>query len=57
MDQSMSTLQEKTTEMQIALSRLEKDEDEPIFETEEGLLLPDAMCTVEQDEEICMPET
>jgi hypothetical protein len=32
-----------------ALSRLEKDEDEILSETEEGLVLSHAMCAVEQD--------
>jgi hypothetical protein len=40
-----------------ALSRLEKDEDEPLSETEEGLVLSHAMCAVEQHEAIVMPET
>jgi hypothetical protein len=31
-----------------ALSRLEKDEDEPISETEEGLVLSHEVCAVEQ---------
>jgi hypothetical protein len=40
-----------------ALSRLEKDEDENLSETEEGSVLSQAMCTVEQNEAIVMPET
>jgi hypothetical protein len=32
-----------------ALSRLEKDEDEKLSQTEEGLVLSHAMCTVEQN--------
>jgi hypothetical protein len=40
-----------------ALSRLEKDEDKLLSETEEGLVLAYAMCEVEQDEAIVMPET
>jgi hypothetical protein len=40
-----------------ALSRLEKDVDGPIYVTEEGLVLSHAMCAVEQDEAIVMPET
>jgi hypothetical protein len=40
-----------------ALSRLEKDEDEKLSETEEGLLLSHAMCAVEENEVIVMPET
>jgi hypothetical protein len=40
-----------------ALSRLEKDEDEKLSETEEGLVLSHAMCVVEQKEAIFMPET
>jgi hypothetical protein len=40
-----------------ALSRLEKDEDEPLSEREEGLVLSHAMCAVEQNEAIVMPET
>jgi hypothetical protein len=34
-----------------------KDEDEPLSETEEGLVLAHTMCAVEQDEAITMPET
>jgi hypothetical protein len=40
-----------------ALSRLEKDDDEPLSETEEGLVLAHAMCAVEKDEAIVMPKT
>jgi hypothetical protein len=40
-----------------ALSRLEKDEDEVLSETEEGLVLSHAMCAVEQDEARILPET
>jgi hypothetical protein len=40
-----------------ALSRLEKYEDQPMSETEEGLVLAHAICAVEQDEAIVMPET
>jgi hypothetical protein len=40
-----------------ALSRLEKYEDEPLSETEEGLVLSHVRCAVEQDEAIVMPET
>jgi hypothetical protein len=40
-----------------ALSRLEKDEDETLYVTEEGLVLLYAMCAVEQDEALVMPET
>jgi hypothetical protein len=40
-----------------ALSRLEKDEDEKLSETEEGLVLSHAMCAVEQNEAIVLPET
>jgi hypothetical protein len=40
-----------------ALSRIEKDDDEKLSETEEGLVLPRAICAVEQDEAIVMPET
>jgi hypothetical protein len=40
-----------------ALSLLEKEKDEPLSETEEGLVLSHAMCAVEQDEAIGMPET
>jgi hypothetical protein len=40
-----------------ALSRLEKVEDEKLSETEEGLVLSHAMCAVEQDEAILVPET
>jgi hypothetical protein len=39
------------------LSILEKDEDEKLSETEEGLVLSHAMCAVEQNEERVMPET
>jgi hypothetical protein len=40
-----------------ALSRLEKGDDEPLSETEEGLVLSYAICAVEKDEAIIMPET
>jgi hypothetical protein len=40
-----------------ALSRLEKNEDEKLSETEEGLVLSHAMCAVEQNGAIGMPET
>jgi hypothetical protein len=40
-----------------ALSRLEKDEDEKLSETEEGLILSHAMCAVEQNEARVVPET
>jgi hypothetical protein len=40
-----------------ALSRLEKDEDEILSETEEGLVLSHAMYAVEQDEARLLPET
>jgi hypothetical protein len=40
-----------------ALSGLEKDEDEKLSETEEYLVLSRAMCAVEQNEAIVMPET
>jgi hypothetical protein len=40
-----------------SLSRLEKEDDEPLSETEEGLILSHAMCAVEKDEAIVMPET
>jgi hypothetical protein len=40
-----------------ALSRLEKDEDEKLSETEEGLVLSHAMCAVEQNEVRVLPET
>jgi hypothetical protein len=40
-----------------ALSILEKDQDENLSETEEGLVLSHAMCAVEQHEAIVMPET
>jgi hypothetical protein len=40
-----------------ALSRLEKDEDEKLSETEECLGLSHAMCAVETNEAIVMPET
>jgi hypothetical protein len=40
-----------------ALSRLEKDEDEKLSETEEGLVLSHAMCAVEHNEARVMPET
>jgi hypothetical protein len=39
-----------------ALSRLEKDEDEKLSETEEVLVLSHTMCAVEQSEAIVMPE-
>jgi hypothetical protein len=40
-----------------AISRLEKENDENLSETEEGLVLSHAMCAVEKDEAIFMPET
>jgi hypothetical protein len=40
-----------------ALSRLKKDDDEKLSETEEGLVLSHVMCALEQDEAIVMPET
>jgi uncharacterized protein YdcH (DUF465 family) len=40
-----------------ALSRLEKDEDEKLSETEEGLVLLHVMCAVEQNEARVLPET
>jgi hypothetical protein len=40
-----------------ALSRLEKEVDTPLYETEEGVILSHAMCAVEKDEAIVMPET
>jgi hypothetical protein len=39
------------------LSRLEKDENEKLSDKEEGLVLSHAMCAVEQNEAIVMPET
>jgi hypothetical protein len=59
MHQSISTLQGMTTElhMHYPLSRIEKDEDEPISEKEAGLLLAHAMRAVERDEPIVMPKT
>jgi hypothetical protein len=56
MDQSTSILPKKNI-VADALSRLEKDDDEPLYKTEKGLLLSRAMCAVEQDEAIVMPET
>jgi hypothetical protein len=40
-----------------ALSQLEKYDDEPLSETEKGLVLSHAMCAVETDEAIVMTET
>jgi hypothetical protein len=40
-----------------ALSRLERDEDEKLSETEEVLVLSHAMCAVEQNEARIIPET
>jgi hypothetical protein len=40
-----------------ALSRIEKEDDEPLSETEEDLVLSHAMCAAETDETIGMPET
>jgi hypothetical protein len=40
-----------------ALSRLEKDEDEKLYETEEGLVLSHAMCSVKHNEARVLPET
>jgi hypothetical protein len=37
--------------------RLEKDEDEKLSETEEGLVLSHEMCAVEQYKAIVVPET
>jgi hypothetical protein len=39
-----------------ALSRQEKDEDELLSGTEEGLVMVHVICAVEQDEAIVMPE-
>jgi uncharacterized protein YuzB (UPF0349 family) len=52
----MSALQGGNT-VADALSRLEKDDDEKLCKTEEGLVLSHAMCAVEQDEGIIMAET
>jgi hypothetical protein len=57
MDQIISSLQGKHIIVADALSRLEKDEDEKLSETEEGLVLSHAMFAVEQNEAIVMPET
>jgi hypothetical protein len=40
-----------------ALSQLQKDEDEPLSETEEGLVLYHTMCAVDHNEAIVMPQT
>jgi hypothetical protein len=40
-----------------ALSRLEKNEDKKLSETEEGLVISHAMFAVEQNEGRVMPET
>jgi hypothetical protein len=40
-----------------ALSRLEKEDGEPLSETEEDLVLSHTMCAVEKDEAIVKPET
>jgi hypothetical protein len=52
----MSTLQGGKHIVADALSRLEKDEDKKLSETEEGLVLPHAMCAVEQNEARVIPE-
>jgi hypothetical protein len=57
MDQNTSILQGKNNIVADALSRLEKEDDKLLSETEEGLILSHAMCAVEKDEEIGMPET
>jgi hypothetical protein len=57
MDQSMSILQGKNNILADALSRLEKEDHKPLSETEEGLILSHAMCAVQKDEAIVMPET
>jgi hypothetical protein len=56
MDQSMSTLQEEK-KVADALSRLEKDDDKKLSETEEGLVLSREICIVDQNEAVVMPET
>jgi hypothetical protein len=56
MDQNMATLQ-KNNIVADKLSQLEKDEDEPLCETEEGSVLSHTMCAVEQDDAIVMPDT
>jgi hypothetical protein len=48
----MSTLQGENNIVADALSRLEKDEDENLSETKEGLVMSHTMCAVEQNEEI-----
>jgi hypothetical protein len=57
MDITPRIIWEKNNIVTDALSILEKDEDEPLWETEEGLVLSHAMCAVEQDKAIVMPET
>jgi hypothetical protein len=47
----------KNNTVEDALSRLEKDEDEKLSETEEGLVLSHTIFAVEQNEAIFMPET
>jgi hypothetical protein len=47
----------KNTIVADELSRLAKDEDEKLSETEEGLVLSYAMCAVEQNEARVIPET
>jgi hypothetical protein len=47
----------KISKVADALSRLKKDEDENLSETEEGLVLSHAMCELEQYDAIVMPET
>jgi hypothetical protein len=47
----------KNSKVADALSRLEKDEDEKLSETEEGLVLSHEMCTVEQNGASVLPES
>jgi hypothetical protein len=53
----MFTLQVNKNIVADALSRLKRDEDEKLSETEEGLVLSHAMGSVEQNEARVMPET
>jgi hypothetical protein len=48
---------EKNNIVADALSRLEKEDDKTLSETEEGLILSHTMCAVEKDVAIVMPET
>jgi hypothetical protein len=56
MDKKTSILQGKQYSSRRTITTKKKDED-LLSETEEGLILSHAMCAVEKDEAIVMPET